>query len=206
MKERVPFWLCLVFIILSLTACKDDDDDSDNGLTYQLIDGGTAYGVISYDRRASVVIIPATYKGLFVTSIGEKAFKGCTGLILVSIPASVTSIGNFAFNDCSNLISIIIPSSVREIGNAAFRDCTSMTSLAISEGVASIGEYAFDHCINLVSITIPASVTSIGRYAFYQWDTSQTIYIQGYANEAAADAVYDSSWRSSDATFVYQGT
>jgi len=207
MKERVPFWLCLVFIALSLTVCKDDSDDDDsNGLMYQLINGGTAYSVIGYDRRASTVIIPAIYKGLFVTAIGDYAFKGYTGLAII-IPASVTSIGNFAFNDCSDLASITIPASVTSIGNAAFRDCNSLTSLTLSEGVASIGEYAFDHCISLASITIPASVTSIGRNAFYQWTVSQTIYIQGYTSEAAADLVYDPSWRSTNgATFEYQGS
>ncbi len=41
-----------------------------------------------------------------VTSIGDYAFSGCSGLTNITIPASVTSIGGYAFYDCSSLTSI----------------------------------------------------------------------------------------------------
>ena len=55
-----------------------------------------------------------------VTSIGDCAFPGCTGLTSVTIPDSVTSIGNNAFNDCTGLTSVTIPDSVTNIGEKAF--------------------------------------------------------------------------------------
>ena len=101
-----------------------------------------------------------------VTSIGEEAFYGCTGLTSIEIPNSVTSIGDAAFADCIGLTSITIPSSVTSIGSDAFWYCTGLTSITIPNSVTSIGNYTFYGCTGLTSITIPESVTSIGSYAF----------------------------------------
>ena len=88
-----------------------------------------------------------------VTSIGERAFYGCTGLTSVTIPDSVTSIGDDAFNNCKGL-----------------------TSVTIGNGVTSIGTNAFYYCTGLTSVTIPDSVTSIGKDAFYNtlWYNKQS--------------------------------
>ena len=101
-----------------------------------------------------------------VTSIGYSAFEGCSGLTSLSIPSSVTSIGSGAFEGCSGLTSLTIPSSVTSIGSGAFEDCTGLTSLAIPSSVTSIDRYVFENCSGLTSITIPSSVTWIGDSAF----------------------------------------
>lgn len=44
-----------------------------------------------------------------VTSIGNSAFYGCTGLTSISIPNSVKSIGIWAFKGCTNLKEVTIP-------------------------------------------------------------------------------------------------
>ncbi|MDR0475054.1 MAG: leucine-rich repeat domain-containing protein [Treponema sp.] len=102
-----------------------------------------------------------------VTVIGDKAFRGCSGLASVTIPDSVTSIGDEAFRGCSGLTSVTIGNSVTVIGNSAFTGC-KLTTVTIPDSVTSIGVEAFTFCRELASVTIGNGVTSIGNYAFYE--------------------------------------
>ena len=88
-----------------------------------------------------------------VTSIGDWAFRNCSGLTSVTIPDSVTSIGKSAFRGCSGLTSVTVPDSVTSIGNCGFSDCDGLSSVTIGNGVASIGWGAFSGCSGLITIT-----------------------------------------------------
>ena len=128
-------------------------------------------GVLFNKNKTELIKFPVGKKGGYVipnsvTSIGDYAFSGCTGLTSITIPNSVTSIGDFAFSNCSGLTSITIPNSVTSIGEDAFYYCSGLTSITIPNSVTSIGNSAFFYCTGLTSITIPNSVTSIGDYAF----------------------------------------
>ena len=101
-----------------------------------------------------------------VTSIGDYAFYGCSGLTSITIPNDVTTIGNSAFSDCSGLTSVTIGNSVTSIGWGAFYGCSRLKSVTIGNSVTSIGSYAFSDCSGLTSVTIPNGVTSIGDHAF----------------------------------------
>ena len=130
---------------------------------------GTSYSQYSNEYTGDVVIPESvTYNGTTysVTSIGNSAFYGCSGLTSIVIGNSVTSIGEDAFYRCTGLTSVEIPNSVTSIGNYAFYGCSGLTSVEIPNSVTSIGNETFEYCSGLTSIEIPNSVTSIGYDAF----------------------------------------
>ena len=130
-------------------------------------DNGTSITITGYPATAAgAVAIPASIVGKPVTIIGNEAFRDCTGLTRVLIPASVTSIEDFAFYDCSSLTGITIPAGVIDIGSYAFALCDSLASVRIANGVVSMGDGAFYGCAKLAQVTIPASIISIGESAF----------------------------------------
>ena len=110
------------------------------------------------DNYSGVIVIPETiaYNGATysVTSIGEYAFDGCSGLTSVTIGNSVKSIGQSAFAYCSGLTSVTIGNSVKSIGDLAFFDCTGLTSVTIPNSVTSIGEEVFGDCSGLNSVIV----------------------------------------------------
>ena len=121
-----------------------------SGLTSINVESGNQY----YDSRNNCNAIIDSNNQLIV---------GCKNTI---IPNSVTSIGNNAFDGCSGLTSITIPNSVTSIGNAAFYGCSGLTYTIISDGVTSIGSSAFYGCSGLSQINLPNSLRSIGDHAF----------------------------------------
>ena len=64
-----------------------------------------------------------------ITTIGQYAFRGCTGLTAVTIPESVTGISSGAFYDCTSLTKVTIPAGVTSVGSSAFYGCTSLTAV-----------------------------------------------------------------------------
>ena len=132
-----------------------------------------------------------------VASIGNNAFSDCSGLTSVTIPNSVASIGVFAFYGCSGLTSVTIPNSVTSIGSYAFWGCSGLTSMTIGNSVTSIGWEAFRGCSGLTSVTIPNSVTSIGERAFYGCSGLRSLTIPNSVTSIASAAFRDCSGLSS---------
>ena len=160
----------------------DNDQDDEQGgeviepakLIFEKTDAG--YTVTGYEGTPTVVVIPETYEGLPVTSIGWGAFAGCTSLTSVTIPDSVTSIGQSAFTFCPSLERLTVAPgnpAYRSAGNCIIETETGTliqgcnnSVIPMDGSVTRIGAYAFAYCDSLASVTIPNSVTSIGIVAF----------------------------------------
>ncbi len=223
MKKLIAvFLVCILLItVLFVTGCDEHPSDQGNGdkggnetgdngyqetsslsdFKFELNDDGDSYCLVSYNGTASKAIIPSTYLGKPVTSIGDCAFYKCSSLTSVTIGNSVTSIGNYAFCECSSLTSITIPDSVTSIGNYAFCECISLTSITIPDSVTSISENAFCNCISLTNITIGNGVTNIGSYAFYNCYKLLEVYNLSSLNIIAG--LYDNGYVGYYALGVY---
>ena len=154
------------------------------GIYYELISKAKQATVKGAVSTSGSVVIPASvfYEGVeySVSSIGSEVFKG-RSLTSVTIPNSVTSIGENAFQGCSGLTSVHISDIAAWCrisfgsGYANPLNCAhhlylgdeEIKDLVIPNGVTCIERCAFWGCSGLTSVTIPSSVTSIGSSAFY---------------------------------------
>lgn len=96
-----------------------------------------------------------------ITTIGKRAFYGCTNLTSIEIPDSVTYIGEYCFWNCNRLQKIKLSKKIQTINQGLLEGCSSLTEIEIPEGVESIGYAAFRSCDKLTTITLPASLTYI---------------------------------------------
>ena len=150
MKLIIKQLLAVAILLFSTLSTWAYDFEVD-GIYYNINDDGTTVSVTNagdgFASYSGSVVIPSTvtYSGTTysVTSIGDYAFSGCSGLTSVTIGNSVTSIGSYAFNGCSGLTSVTIPNSVTSIGEKAFYNCSGLTSVTIPNSVTSIGLYTF---------------------------------------------------------------
>lgn len=117
--------------------------------------GSLVAGVLFDQGQTTLIQYPAGKAGApytipnSVTSIGNYAFQGSTGLTSVTLGNSVTSIGDYAFGGCTGLTSITFPGGVTSLGVEAFGYSTSLTAAYFQGNAPSADSTAFDGDISV---------------------------------------------------------
>ena len=129
------------------------------------------YGMFKDLARLQSIMLPLTAK-----RVDEQAFKNCSSLASITIPASASSIGQY--DGCTSLASIQVSAAnmyFKSIDGVLFNaDATKIMwfplgkdgDYTLPSSVESIGEYAFRNC-RITSFTMPDNITEIGMGAFY---------------------------------------
>ena len=116
-----------------------------------------------------------------VTSIGQEAFWGCSGLTSITLPESLTQSNEKAFSNCKSLEAVYISDLEAYLKINFFHDDNSnplyyahhlflngkeIIDLVIPDGITHINQYAFVNGSSIKTVYVPNSVTSIGERAF----------------------------------------
>ena len=121
---------------------------------------GKSYTVRAFIRGALTdVEVPAEFRDLPVTAIGERAFYDCRGLKSVVLPDTVQVIGDDAFSRCIDLNVLTLGNGVVRIGKSAFYR-TAIETLTIPDTIEEIGKFAVLSCTALKTVYVPSHVAS----------------------------------------------
>lgn len=154
-KRFLLLWV-LSMVILPLSA-----------VSYDFIENGICYKLLSYGNFVEVTQGKSSYKGdivipTTVTHNGQEYY--------------VVGIGFAAFDCCGNVTSVKMPETISSIGQYAFRDCKKLKEIHIPKGVSTLSLHAFENCTALQEIRIPSSVVKIqaeydGGHGSYTYNT-----------------------------------
>lgn len=143
----------------------------------------TAIGNSAFKSDTALTEIPDLSQ---VTSIGDRAFYGCSALKTVDLH-SVTTMEYGAFQGCDALSGEIDLSNLEEIPGHAFCYDPNITSVITCPTLRSIGDWAFIWA-DISTISLPETLNSIGTYTFYKASLSGTVALPDSLTQLGASA------------------
>ena len=140
---------------LKQEASKDETNPSGQGnqqssarFLYKVSDGQAI--ITGYTGSASHLVIPSSIDGYAVYGIDEGAFSSST-IKSITLSSGICKIDWFAFRDCTRLESITIPASVTSIGYLAFPENSSVLTIYCHSGTFA-HSYAKSYGLNYAVI------------------------------------------------------
>jgi len=135
-----------------------------------------------------------------LTSIGSRAFSGCTSISSITIPPNVTNIGYNPFEGCSEDIVIEFAPGNSEFsmdGNclisvAENKVLTGFADSIIPSYIRIIGDYAFSNT-SITEVDFPLELRSIGSFAFAGCGALETIQLPNTLEAIGENAFSDCS-------------
>ena len=121
-----------------------------------------------------------------LTADGSKLVLGCKSSV---IPDEVSTIGDRAFFGCSGLGHIDIPLSVKVIEDLAFYKCGGLRRIVIPDSVKEMGAYLFYNCARLKKIILRCPYSQEWDYTFGGIDRVSDLYLSHGPKENAELAV-----------------
>ncbi len=184
------------------------------------------FAVVSFaDDGVLGPVDPASAQGEYTvpdgtTALADYAFKDCTGLTGIVIPASVKKIGAGAFSGCTNLKNVVFKGSLDAVGIKAFNDTPwyqnyptdfifassptgfnlligykgTDTEVEIPVSTSAIGAGAFFENTDITSVRIPLRTETIGDYAFYGCTNLSSITVKGAIDNCGYMAFNGTKW------------
>lgn len=111
-------------------------------------------------------IFPTTKSNMIV---GNQSFENCTGIEgEFNVPTNIKTIGDSAFKGCTGITKLNIAGIIETIGSYAFADCENTTEVTINAtALTTIGNNAFyNTAVDQEIVRINAPVTKVGTRIF----------------------------------------
>ena len=138
----------------------------------EFIPSGDGYLVKSKEGATGEVGIPRFHNNKPVVALFFHDWHIQTGAYLDNFSSDYIQDIASAFKNCSEITRVYLPATITSIPKYAFYGCSSLSKINLHNKITNIGEsstysFAFRGCSSLVEVNIPYSLQDVGRGAFY---------------------------------------
>lgn len=135
--------------------------ESTKDFVFTLDSQSGSYSLTYYGGDAIDVVVPQSYLGLPVVSIGSYAFYNAKNMETVTVPESIATVADNAFSLSRSLKTVKGMTGVTSIGKEAFSETPNLEQVEfVLEILASIGEGAFLNS-GILSIVLPDHIPQV---------------------------------------------